>query len=174
MADENFGIVVEIDPRPALAGTTQVDRALEKNEQSARDFEREAKAAMAEVARAAREAAKVLRLRVGPTPPCPAPVPGAPGGICGADGDQDFFDGFCQPHHAAHNGTRVAVGVRVIHKGLVDLDEVDVIALQVRQRRVARAKVIHRHPHTTRMKLVHRGGCRLRIIDRHALGQFKF
>ena len=45
MADENFGIVVEIDPRPALAGTTQVDRALEKNEQSARDFEREAKAA---------------------------------------------------------------------------------------------------------------------------------
>lgn len=58
MADENFGIVVEIDPRPALAGTTQVDRALEKNEQSARDFEREAKAAMAEVGKAAREAAK--------------------------------------------------------------------------------------------------------------------
>lgn len=58
MADENFGIIVEIDPRPALAGTTQVDRALEKNEQSARDFEREAKAAMAEVGRAAREAAR--------------------------------------------------------------------------------------------------------------------
>mgnify|MGYP000328910552 FL=1 len=58
MADENFGIVVEIDPRPALAGTTQVDRALEKNEQSARDFEREAKAAMATVGKAAREAAK--------------------------------------------------------------------------------------------------------------------
>ena len=58
MADENFGIIVEIDPRPALSGTTQVDRALEKNEQSARDFEREAKAAMAEVAKAAREAAK--------------------------------------------------------------------------------------------------------------------
>ena len=49
MADENFGIIVEIDPRPALAGTTQVDRALEKNEQSARDFEREAKAAMADI-----------------------------------------------------------------------------------------------------------------------------
>lgn len=58
MADENFGIVVEIDPRPALAGSAQVDRALEKNEQSARDFEREAKAAMAEVAKAARDAAK--------------------------------------------------------------------------------------------------------------------
>ena len=58
MADENFGIVVEIDPRPALAGSAQVDKALEKNEQSARDFEREAKAAMAEVAKAAREAAK--------------------------------------------------------------------------------------------------------------------
>ena len=58
MADENFGIVVEIDPRPALAGSAQVDKALEKNEQSARDFEREAKAAMASVAKAAREAAR--------------------------------------------------------------------------------------------------------------------
>ena len=49
----------------------------------------------------AREAARVLRLRVGPTPPCPAPVPGAPGGICGADGDPDFFAGFCKAHHDA-------------------------------------------------------------------------
>lgn len=57
MADENFGIVVEINPRPALAGTGQIDRALAQNENSARDFERAAKQAMAEVEKAARSAA---------------------------------------------------------------------------------------------------------------------
>ena len=57
MADENFGIVVEINPRPALAGTGQIDRALAQNENSARDFEKAAKQAMAEVEKSARAAA---------------------------------------------------------------------------------------------------------------------
>jgi len=42
--------------------------------------------------------ADVIRLRTGPTPPCPAPVEDAPGGICGADGDRDL-NGFCAEHH---------------------------------------------------------------------------
>ena len=58
MADENFGIVVEIDPRPALTGTAQVDKALEKNEQSARDFATVADESMRAAAAAARAAAK--------------------------------------------------------------------------------------------------------------------
>ena len=58
MVDENFGIVVEIDPRPALTGTAQVDKALEKNEQSARDFATVADESMRAAAAAARAAAK--------------------------------------------------------------------------------------------------------------------
>ena len=58
MTDENFGIVVEIDPRPALTGTAQVDKALEKNEQSARDFATVADESMRAAAAAARAAAK--------------------------------------------------------------------------------------------------------------------
>lgn len=58
MADENFGIVVEIDPRPALTGTAQVDKALEKNEQSAKDFATVADESMRAAAAAARAAAK--------------------------------------------------------------------------------------------------------------------
>lgn len=58
MTDENFGIVVEIDPRPALTGTAQVDKALEKNEQSARDFATVADESMRAFAAAARASAK--------------------------------------------------------------------------------------------------------------------
>lgn len=47
-----------------------------------------------------RPGATVTRLRIGPMPPCPAPVKEAPGGICGADGDRDYCEGFCQKHHA--------------------------------------------------------------------------
>lgn len=58
MADENFGIIVEVDPRKALDGQAQVDRGFEKNENSAREFEVEAKRALAEVAKAAKAAAR--------------------------------------------------------------------------------------------------------------------
>lgn len=44
---------------------------------------------------------KARKLRTGPTPPCPAPVADAPGGICGADGDREFFHGFCAEHHGS-------------------------------------------------------------------------
>jgi tape measure domain-containing protein len=58
MADENFGIVVEINPRPAIAASGEVDRALEKNEQSAKDFKTAADESMRAFAAAARAAAK--------------------------------------------------------------------------------------------------------------------
>lgn len=58
MADENFGIIVQIDPRPAVAGSAQVDAALERNEASARELERTTREAMQGVAAAAREAAR--------------------------------------------------------------------------------------------------------------------
>lgn len=57
MADENFGIVVEINPRPAVAGSGEVDRALARNENSAREFEKAARDAMREVEKSARQAA---------------------------------------------------------------------------------------------------------------------
>lgn len=58
MADENFGIIVEINPRPALAGQAQIDRGFARNENSAREFEREAAAAMRAVATSAKQAAR--------------------------------------------------------------------------------------------------------------------
>ena len=58
MADETFGIIVEVNPRPALDGQAQVDRGFGRNEASAREFEAEAKRAMAEVAKSAKEAAR--------------------------------------------------------------------------------------------------------------------
>mgnify|MGYP000396749348 CR=1 FL=1 len=41
MADETFGIIVEVNPRPALDGQAQVDRGFGRNEASAREFEAE-------------------------------------------------------------------------------------------------------------------------------------
>jgi hypothetical protein len=45
-----------------------------------------------------RAPSNVLRLAVGPMPPCPAPVAENPGGICGLDGDREYHDGFCAKH----------------------------------------------------------------------------
>lgn len=58
MADDTFGIIVEINPREALAGQAQIDRGFERNENSAREFEREAAAAMRAVAASAKQAAR--------------------------------------------------------------------------------------------------------------------
>lgn len=60
MADENFGIIVEIDPRQAIgsSGAGAVDAALAKNEQSAKDFATVADESMRAVAAAARATAK--------------------------------------------------------------------------------------------------------------------
>lgn len=58
MSDENFGIVVEINPRPALSGADQVDRALASNEGSARQFEKAARESMRTMEREAKQAAR--------------------------------------------------------------------------------------------------------------------
>jgi hypothetical protein len=59
-------------------------------------------------------------------------------------------------------------------EGLVDLQLVDLEALEVAQRGIAGAEVVDRHAHAARVQLVHHRDRGQRVVHGHALGQLQF
>jgi PAS domain S-box-containing protein len=91
-----------------------------------------------------------------------------------AFGNHRAVEGLGQAHHAVHNAQVVRVVQHVAHKALVDLDQVNRQVAEVRQRRVAGAKVVQRKPHPQRPATGHHLRCTVEVADGGGFQNFQF
>jgi len=74
----------------------------------------------------------------------------------------------------ADDRRRLRIAAEIHHEGAVDLDLVEREGLQIAQRGIARAEIVHRDAHAEPFQPPQQRETTVEILDQHALGDFEF
>ncbi|GCC44573.1 hypothetical protein chiPu_0028521, partial [Chiloscyllium punctatum] len=90
-----------------------------------------------------------------------------------AFGDDRHFKAVAEIDHRAHDRGRLRIAAEIDDEGAVDLDLVERKRLQIAQRGIAAAEIIHRDAHAERLQPAQQRQAAVEILDQHTLGDFE-
>ena len=76
--------------------------------------------------------------------------------------------------HRANDRGGLRIAPEIHHKGAIDLDLVERERLEIAQRRIAAAEIVHGNAHAERLQPPQQREAAVEILDQHALGDFQF
>ena len=88
-------------------------------------------------------------------------------------GDDRHVEAVAEADHRADDRRRLRVAAEIHDEGAVDLDLVERERLQIGQRRIAAAEIVHRDAHAERLQPAQQREAALEILDQHAFGDFQ-
>src|SRR6267154_1557020 len=88
-------------------------------------------------------------------------------------GDDRHFQAVAEVDDGANDRRRLRAAAEVHDEGAVDLDLVERERLQIAQRGIAAAEIVHRDAHAERLQPPQQRKAAIEILDQHALGDFE-
>ena len=88
-------------------------------------------------------------------------------------GDDRHFEAVAEADHGADDRGRLRIAAEIDDEGAVDLDLVERERLQIAQRGIAAAEIVHRDAHAERLQPPQQRQAAVEILDQHALGDFE-
>ena len=88
-------------------------------------------------------------------------------------GDDRHFEAVAEIDHGADDRRRLRVAAEIHDEGAVDLDLVERERLEIAQRGVSAAEIIHGDAHAERLQPAQQRETAIKILDQHALGDFE-
>src|ERR1700737_4569297 len=89
-------------------------------------------------------------------------------------GDNRHFEAVAEIDDGADDRRGLRIAAEIHHEGAVDLDLVERESLQVAERGIARAEIVHRDPPAARLQPPDQCQAAVEILDQHAFGDFNF
>ena len=90
-----------------------------------------------------------------------------------AFGDDRDVEAVAEADHGLDDGGRLRIARQMHHESTVDLDLVEGKSLQIGQRRIARAEIVHRDAHAERFQPPQQRQAAIKVLDQHAFGDFQ-
>jgi hypothetical protein len=91
-----------------------------------------------------------------------------------AFGDDGNIQTMAEPDHRADDRRRLRIASQIHHECAVDLDLVERKRLQIGQRGIAAAEIVHGDADAERLQPPQQRQAAIEVIDQHALGDLEF